>query len=336
MSSTSKSLGSISVVLGIIALGMFVTFDLEQRPVESIPNSGAEVDSRLSGISVAPVDKTSIEPEHSIVGNATPLHSGLTSVETDNSTDRLEADKLSEPVNRQVDIAKIKKHRLETEFDSWLRLAEQQLSKKQLTTPKNDNALASYRAILNLDPAYEKALSGIQKIKQTYLLWARNEIRRGNVQYARMFYQKALDVAPNDAEVLTALEALKSSQRNTAKRVADKSDSDIMERVPGYEQIDQLLDKANRQMYLNQLVVPTGNNALSTYRRVLRLAPRNSEALDGIVEINSIYVNWAKLAMDNHDWDRAEVFYERALQADPNDSTVISMIRELKHRRDQN
>ena len=336
MSSPSKSFSSILVVLGIIALGMFVTFDLEQRPAVSNLNTGAEVDSRLSDISLAPVDKTSIEPEHSIHDKATSLHSGLISVETDNPTDRREADKLSEPVNRQADLIKIKTYRLKTELDAWVRLAEQQLSKKQLTTPKNDNALASYRAILKADPAHEKALSGIQKIKETYMLWARNEIRRSNVQHARMLYQKALDVAPNNAEVLTALEDLKSSQRNTAKRLAEKSDTAIFEFVPGVEQIDELLDRANRQMYLNQLVVPAGNNALSTYRRVLRLAPRNSEALDGIAGIKSIYVNWAKLAMDNHDWDRAEVFYERALLADLTDRTVISMLQGLKMRRVSN
>ena len=337
-SSAFKSFGSNLVALGILVLGLFVTFDLEKRPALSIPNTDTKVGSRLGDISIAPVVKTPIEPEHPKYDNASQRYSEWASAETDKSSNRREADKPREPVNTQPEHAKIQKHAFEVEFDVWLRLAEQQLSKKQLTTPKNDNALASYRTILKVDPVHEKALSGIQKIKETYMLWARYEIRRGSVQHARYLYQKALDVAPNDAQVLTALEGLKSSQTNTAKRLADKPDTETLklESVSEYEQIDELLGRANRQMYLNQLVTPADNNALSTYRKVLRLAPRNSEALGGIARIISTYVNWAKSAMDNHDWDRAEVFYKRALQADPTDRKVISMIRELKYHRDRN
>jgi len=334
-SPASKSFGSVLIALGLIVLGSLVTFDSEKR-LAPVPHIGAAVGSSMGGFGTAPVIKTSVESEHPEYDDEIRLFSVLDSVGTKKPSDRREANKSSESVNRQANIAKNQKYMLEIEFDTWLRLAEQQLSKKQLTIPKGDNALASYRTILKVDPVHNKALSGIQKIKETYMLWARNEIKRGNVRHARLLYQKALVAVPKDADVLTALEGLKSNQMSSTKRLADKPDTAILKFESGYEQVAGLLDRANRQMYLNQLVVPAGNNALSTYRKVLRLAPHNSEALDGIVRIRSTYLNWAKSAMDNQDWDRAEVFYERALQADPTDRTVIPMIQELKRRRYSN
>ncbi len=332
-SSVYKSFGLTGVVLGILMLGLFVFFGSEKRFGIPIPGPSIEVGSGLGDVSVVPVVKPLTKLDDKKNNNEAKLYSGLVSAEPKKASDRRKANKPKEPIDKQQDLAKNQKHMLEAEFDKWLRLAEQQLSKKQLTTPENDNALTSYRTILKMGPTHEKALSGIRKIKETYMLWARSEIRRGNVRNARLLYQKALDVAPDDAEVLAALETLKFSQRNADKGIAYKPDSVPSKFVPRAERINALLDRANRQMYLNQLIDPVGDNALSTYRKVLRLVPRNPEALNGIAEIKSTYLNWAKSAMDNHDWDRAKVFYERALQVDPTDRTVISMIRDLKLRK---
>ena len=73
-------------------------------------------------------------------------------------------------------------------------------------------------------------------------------------------------------------------------------------RPSGQTRVTELLGRARQQMVANRLTMPTGDNALETYREILRLAPNQAEAVAGIQRIKAQYVQWAEAAEQRGEW----------------------------------
>lgn len=219
---------------------------------------------------------------------------------------------------------------IQARIESLLTLADQQIAKKQLMTPEHDNALATFNTILEISPGHSDALSGITRIKELYMAWARNEVRHDNIQQAKLLYAKALKVSPDDLAILTALSKLKSKKYSQYHSITANTVPQYSGFISHNQRIEELLDEANRQIYLRQLVNPAGANAFDTYNKVLWLDPGNREALEGLQWIKMTFVNWAQSAAANRDWGRAEVFFLRALKVAPNDPQLISEFDEFR------
>ena len=86
-------------------------------------------------------------------------------------------------------------------------MAELQIKQKKLSTPPSDNALDTYKLILNSDPNNKEALAGINLIKDRYQTWAKLDIKDGNSKRAIYFLQRAIDISPDD-EALNLLSGL--------------------------------------------------------------------------------------------------------------------------------
>ncbi|MFK8068036.1 MAG: ankyrin repeat domain-containing protein [Gammaproteobacteria bacterium] len=95
-----------------------------------------------------------------------------------------------------------------TEIDFLLEKAKNQTENLQLTNPRDDNAFASYKSILQIDPGNEQALQGIRNLKQMFKDWAENNIIKNKYDRAHHYYQKALIIDPEDQETLQALSEL--------------------------------------------------------------------------------------------------------------------------------
>ncbi len=121
-------------------------------------------------------DATSID--HNIIATVTP------SISTDN-----------------------KKEKTNQKISSLLELAELQIKQKKLSTPPSDNALDTYKLILESDPNNKEALAGIKLIKDRYQTWAKLDIKDGNSKRAIYFLQRAIDISP-DGEALNLLSGL--------------------------------------------------------------------------------------------------------------------------------
>ncbi|HEV7371145.1 ankyrin repeat domain-containing protein [Arenibaculum sp.] len=91
-------------------------------------------------------------------------------------------------------------------------LAERQIADKLLTTPAGDNAFETYGRIVALVPDSPEAAAILDEIKGTYLSWAATAEERGGYEDARRFYERALSVDPDDAEVTQRLRALDEAQ----------------------------------------------------------------------------------------------------------------------------
>ena len=82
-------------------------------------------------------------------------------------------------------------------------------------------------------------------------------------------------------------------------------------------EIADLLRLASRDISSDRLSNPPGNNAMEKYRRVLSLQPAHSEAVQGIKNIASRYVDLHKRALAQGDADKARTYLERAESLDP-------------------
>lgn len=98
-----------------------------------------------------------------------------------------------------------------------LELAEYQISLLNLTEPTGNNALETYRTILEKDPDQTDALAGLMRIKDMFLRWAVNNERSDKLNRALRYYQKALLIDPQDTtlpETIARLEAQQSQPRD--------------------------------------------------------------------------------------------------------------------------
>lgn len=86
-------------------------------------------------------------------------------------------------------------------IDALINLAESQIKQKKLSTPPSDNALDTYRIILNVDSKNNQALAGINLIKERYQTWAKLDIKDGNSKRAIYFLQRAIEIAPDEEAI---------------------------------------------------------------------------------------------------------------------------------------
>ncbi|MDH3467883.1 MAG: ankyrin repeat domain-containing protein [Gammaproteobacteria bacterium] len=95
------------------------------------------------------------------------------------------------------------------------------------------------------------------------------------------------------------------------------------------QKIEELHDHASEQMASKKLTLPIDDNALDTYREILRLDPDNQQARLGIDQIRTTYVKWAKFARDRGDLDIIAEYHERAQRIDPSDESFLAKLQPL-------
>ncbi|HYE49320.1 MAG TPA: hypothetical protein VEB20_07015 [Azospirillaceae bacterium] len=107
----------------------------------------------------------------------------------------------------------------QAELRTLLERARTQIAARQLTTPGPENALATLRRIEALSPGSPAAMGLRDEIVDTYLRWARLSEQRGEWANARVYYQRALRVEPQNRTVTDLLDGIEERQRrNQAAR----------------------------------------------------------------------------------------------------------------------
>lgn len=71
------------------------------------------------------------------------------------------------------------------------------------------------------------------------------------------------------------------------------------------------LARAERQIAANRLTLPPGDNALESYREILRLHPDHAEALAGIEKLTGQFRYWAQIALENGETAKALTYYQK-------------------------
>ncbi len=100
----------------------------------------------------------------------------------------------------------------------------------------------------------------------------------------------------------------------------------------GKERLLSMLKNADALYISNNLVTPAGNNALDTYREVLRLHPTNKYALKRINLIKNDFVKSIEEKINYGSYDEAENQYQLAARYFPNDGDLISQRKIIESR----
>ena len=228
------------------------------------------------------------------------------------------------------------------DIQDLLLVAEQQLDDKKLMTPLNDSAWTTYKKILALAPNNQKASSGIKKIRDTYIIWARHEIKKGNPKHATYLFKKALEISPGDAEILSAIITLEGKKPADAKIIKTPevnkltksndafSKNNLFRLLDTPKGIEKLIAIAELQISRKNLTSPERNSAFTIYKIILKKFPRHTSALNGLNTIKETYVDWAKLEIAQGNYQLAESFYSKALEVDPADPEIVSNLDQLR------
>lgn len=96
-------------------------------------------------------------------------------------------------------------------IEDLLEKAEQNISSLSLTTPPGDNALEKYRRVLEMEPGNRRALDGIDRIVDEYIILMDNAIRNDSFARAGEFLHKAESVNPEHPAIAPARTRLASA-----------------------------------------------------------------------------------------------------------------------------
>lgn len=161
--------------------------------------------------------------------------------------------------------------------------AELAFSAGDIGEPAESSALFFYQQALAADPESVDATDGLQRVANHLLGTAESSVFRNDWSDARKHIELVLTAMP---------------QHEQAK--------DLAVRVERYERVESLIALATTHVSASRLTTPSGNNALATYRRILKLDPGNDVATQGIDSIAQRLLAGAQTAAFAGDTKRAD------------------------------
>ena len=136
--------------------------------------------------------------------------------------------------------------------------------------PADDNAMIYYRRVLALQPGFEEAEQGLEKMVDRYLAWSNTALRQGRLEAAQDYLSLARLVEPSSSKVAQAALSLKSKKVEGVKE--------------GVNQVEDLrytpLDKDQlrvRSQGLTKLLARVADTIRTENARVTIEAPTDSQ-----------------------------------------------------------
>ncbi len=209
---------------------------------------------------------------------------------------------LREQINVQIN-----EQRQQREIASMLQQAQSQIDANRRFEPKNDNALATYQAVLAIEKNNQQALNGLQRLLQWLEQEAQAKLKSGNLPASSALIAQGLEIDPNHA----GLRTLKGA-------------------VAKEEQLDQWRDQAKRQFDEGKLTSPAGENAYETYRRILNQAPDDKVAQAGVNRIVEQLEQLARTHLQNKDYQQSQEYIDQALKIRPDASTLLALRSQIR------
>ncbi len=211
----------------------------------------------------APIEPEQDQPARETVTAATPV---LVPPETDldPGQDAAQAEQAEGAVDGSIEDDYVISQRLDVEV--LLTQAAEDLQERRLTTPPGRNALDRYQAVLEIDPGNPQARAGLYRIVAVYLQWFSREMAKPleaiDLDAADRYLVRAAGAVPDDPEVQRARSQLNDKKQQLVSELIRKGQTFVEER-----------DR---------------DQALASFRRVLRLDPRNGAAMAGLAAAEAV------------------------------------------------
>jgi serine/threonine protein kinase/tetratricopeptide (TPR) repeat protein len=152
------------------------------------------------------------------------------------------------------------------QIQTYLDRGDHYLEQKALIAPPDANALAAYRAALELAPNQPDAQQGIRRIVDNFHNQAIQHQSRGEFQLALDNVKTALEIDADDSDL-------------TAMR------QQLQQQIKTQQQVSALIKHGDEAFNRGNLLSPRNDNALYYYQKALKLEPENTPAKDGMLKI---------------------------------------------------
>lgn len=179
------------------------------------------------------------------------------------------------------------------EVQTWVQFGEEAYAAGRIVAPAADNALYYYGKALKQAPVHAEALAGMDRVIRHLVSSTESAIFQGEWSQARDFAEQLRALRPDDSEA-----------------------GRLLERINRFEQLENLMARADRQIAVSRLTAPPDDNALETYRRMLAIDPGNAAAEQGIASIVQRLLGVAQSAALAGERDKANRFINRAKSID--------------------
>ncbi len=225
---------------------------------------------------------------------------------TESRIDEQDTNQSSQLFSRDDDLSRANQFReeekLENQIQSLLAKASEHVANGQYTSPQTDNAILTYRQILDLESDNTDAKNGITGIKKRFLTVGEQAISDNDETRAQSALLGLSRIDTESDEHIKLSNALIQWQRS--------------------KQINELLAKANTARNANNLILPANASSLHFYREALKLDENNQTATAGVKNIADNFINEANKALLNGDLDAATGYLATASVVDDNHPSI--------------
>ncbi len=195
-------------------------------------------------------------------------------------------------------------------IETLLTRAQEFLQKEQYAVPGNNDALHTFKQVLEIDPNNQQAMAGITTAGDKVLELAMKAKDAKQWDQARNYLRQALIINP---ENLIAQKALEEVAIGKAKQT----------------ELNDWLKKAQERLAAGQLVEPVGGNAAFLFAQVLQHDPSNVAAQKGLDILTKELLLKAGTAQEQKNWSEARYHLDTALRIQPDNASIHNAISAL-------
>ena len=180
-------------------------------------------------------------------------------------------------------------------------LAESQIASSYDGELAYGKPIDTLRRILELDADNAKAQQRLHHLAERLKQDARDKQRAGQFERSLTLVGVGLRAEPNHAELRVLKEEV--TRQLTEERVRQRKENEV----------NELLERAERQLKAFQLTRPKGDNAYESYLTALENAPRDERALAGMRRIADRYAVLARSRKERGDLPASQDLITRGL-----------------------
>jgi len=214
-----------------------------------------------------------------------------------------------EELNKEIQ-SKLEIMKKQDDIAEFLQLAISFQAQGFLIEPPGGNAFEQFHKVLELDDVNQTARQGLADIEKSLVDTIESLLNSGYMTTADSRLEEVQSRFPDSPNVTDLRNKINLQAR--------------LEREQ--QQVEQLLADARRQVSENNFIEPEGENALESYTRVLTLRSENTEAVQGLVEIATLYAQQAQDKLSQDDYQVAVELADNGMLATLDD-TMFSDVR---------
>ncbi len=193
---------------------------------------------------------------------------------------------------------------------------------RKIRTPENfvtqkmqqlNEVAAAYNRILTLNPGNKTAVEGLQLLADKYAKLAQKSLPNVSNELALRVIKNGLDISPQHNELLLL------------KKKVEQMKSDHTNYTINEEKVFALLKEAENHLSASRFIFPSDENAIETYKEVLKLDPNNKMALRRLNEIADFFEQKAQEDLKNNRINQAISRIEQGLMINPEHAGLLEL-----------